>query len=449
MSIVELDGGDSAASRVLRAYDRSSGQWALPKEGEFWSAVEMAHRLGRRGQGRRIAIIDGSFDASIPALTRQRFAHRPSASEASDHGSAVALLVHEVAPDAELLLYPVANGGSLDPNLVAEAMHALGRTDLDVVNLSLGEAHDWNEIHSPDQRPASHVPAESSFYAHLHDFAVRSQGRLPVSTEHLPLCRLARGITARGTTVVASIGNEFGKVYSPAIDESVVACGFQIVRRAITEQGEEIAWGDSPSFDQSHLNADLMIIQPAGVLGSSFAAPLVAGFVALMSDRAELPAFLQSARLASIASAAAPTLPMGDWDSDAHGVVASIYSEAIRTVPHRHRPVPDSDECPECALLARPAYVDWGLMRLKAGDLLGADIVLRHVRSFAPFDVHGAANLGVVLLELAKSPQSRTEVVRLLAEARQHLEFAVRARPEQREYAKRLHEVSTLEKSTM
>ncbi len=439
MSFVELEGGLSAAAEVLRAYDRASGTWSLPKEGEFWEAVALAHRLGRTGRGRRIAVIDGAFDTQVPALAKQHVACRAPSSEPSDHGTAVALLVHEVAPEAELHLYSVSLGGAIDANLVEAALEEIALADFDVVNISFGQAHDWSEVgKAPERSPAT----EQTFYEHLASWCREAKGRIAVDAQPLFLCRLARRVAERGATVVAAIGNRFDKVYSPAIDDSVIACGFHTVGRRVNSGGEEVAWS-VPRFDQSPMNADVLLIQPAGVLGSSFSAPLVAGFAALMTDRRELPAFCESARLAGLASAAEPTLG-SRWNAQEHGAVDAIYRDALLAAPHRHLPESNAGPCPECALLARPAYVDWGLFKAKAGDLAGAEVVLRIARAFAPFDVHAAANLGVVLLELAKRGEAQ-DVGRVLSDAKDHLELAVSKRPEHQPYADRLREATALQ----
>jgi hypothetical protein len=444
MTIYALEGGESAAARVLRAYDRASETWALPKDGEFWDSVALAHQLGRRGQGRRIAIVDGAFDMQVPSLARQQLAYRPLASEPSDHGTAVALLVHEVAPEAELTLYAVTIGGEIDSNLLEKALDEVAAANFDIVNLSFGQPHDWEEVKSADPTPAVRDGSESTFFDFWSSFVGHARGRVPVETQHLSLCRLARRMTARGTTVVAAIGNESGKVYSPAIDDSVIACGFQTVRRDILEEGGEIAWGDLPTYDQTLLNPDVLLLQHPDVLGSSFSAPLIAGFVALMADRAELPAFLESSRLAGHASSIEPMLG-SDWDPNSHGAVDRTYHEALLAAPHRHLPEPHGGPCPECAFFARPAYVDWGLLKLKAGDWRSAELVLRVVRTFAPFDVHAAANLAVLLLESAKEAEPDTDIAPRLAEAKYHLEFAVSGRPSHEQYARRLREVRELQ----
>lgn len=442
MSIELLEGGDQGG-RLLDAYDPASGTWALPKEGEFWDSVALAHRLGRTGRGRRIAVVDGAFDTGIPALAEQRLADVPIPSEPTDHGTAVALLIHEVAPDAELVLWPISTGGRVDRNQLGKALRALAEDDLDVVNLSLGEGHDWREV-EPAEGAGARPDSTQSFFDYIRWFSLEERGRSRVRTDHLPLAGLARRVAAQGTTVVAAIGNRSGTVYSPAIDDAVVSCGFQIVRRSLDQGGEEVAWGDLPSFDQSAINADVMLPQPEGVLGSSYSSPLVAAFATLVADRAEFPGFLESARLAGLASAVEPSL--GEhWDPDSHGVLDVIYREALLAVPHTHWRDPVVGPCPECALLARPVFVDWGLFKAKAGDFAGAVELLRAARAFAPFDVHAAANLGVVLLESVRRDAAAPDSAARLAGARRHLEFAVAKRPEHGTYAERLREAVDLQ----
>ena len=132
-----LESGVDAAASMLERYDRVAGRWTLSKAGEFWDAVRLAHSLGQTGAGVRVAVIDGGFDPGIAALAAsRRFGDDDPVTRA--HGSVVALLVREVAPDAELLLYTVTRAGRVDLGLVADAItDAVGRGAA-VINLSLG-----------------------------------------------------------------------------------------------------------------------------------------------------------------------------------------------------------------------------------------------------------------------------------------------------------------------
>ncbi len=437
MTVCELESSSTAAP-LLNAYNCSTGAWNLPKRSEFWDAVDIAVGYGRKGAGRRIAIVDSAFDVSIPALAKQNLAWSEVPGEKAEHGTAVALLVHEVSPEANLDLFPLAIGGRIESGIAEKALSEISRSEADIINVSFGECYNWDQVIVPSKSNISN----GSLYQIAHDMALDRRGRLKVDTQHLPLCRAAHAAVDAGKTVIAAIGNRTDKVYSPAIDDSVVACGFQNVRRAIRTDGRgEVAWSAAPSFFQSIVNIDMLLSQPPDVLGSSFASPLIAGFTALMSDLNELPSFLESARLAAIASSIEPSLS-SKWSPDQHGVVDLIYKEAVLAAPHHHFKEKPSGPCPECALFARPAYVDYGLFKLNAGDLQGAELLLRAVRRFAPKCVPAAANLGVTLIEKAKQNDlAKEEVYSILLEAKGHFEFAVTNRPDHEPYQMRLKEI--------
>ena len=103
---IELEAAGDVES-ILCSYDNASDSWKTPLVGNFWQALEHAHRLGRRRQGSRVAIIDTGCDTSIPRLKRQvatvhDFAASPARGQQNRHGTAVALLICEVAPDCTL-----------------------------------------------------------------------------------------------------------------------------------------------------------------------------------------------------------------------------------------------------------------------------------------------------------------------------------------------------------
>lgn len=436
MNIFELEGASETAP-LLTAYNRATGTWNLPKSGEFWEAVDIAVNLGRKGVGRRIAIIDSAFDVSMRALAKQNQVRSSLPGIATQHGTAVALLIHEVAPDATLDLFPVAIGGHIDSAIVQQDLSSICRSKVDIINISFGQLHDWDDVMVIQESKMY----DKGFYEGIRSFALDQRGRLKVDTKHLPLCRAARTAVDAGKIVIAAAGNRNDKVYSPAIDDSVVSCGFQTVRRVLRNSGDEVVWSDAPSFEQSVINVDMLIKQPQDVLGSSFASPLIAGFAALMLAPNELPLFLESALLAGIASSVEPSLS-SRWSPEEHGVVDAIYKEALLTAPHHHYTELKGGPCPECALFARPAYTDFGLFKLKSGDILGAEQLLRTVRRFAPADIPAAANLGVTLIEKEKHSQlEKKEAQLILLEAKDHFQFVVANRPSHEPYRDRLMEI--------
>jgi subtilisin family serine protease len=133
------EGGADAAAAMLRRYDASAGGWDLEQTGTLWNAVRYAHELGRTGEGHTIAVIDDGFDTSIPALSRQELAWTSAENRPAAHGTVVALLILEVAPAARVLLFPIAEAGRLNNQLIERALDDVTRIPATIVNLSLGQ----------------------------------------------------------------------------------------------------------------------------------------------------------------------------------------------------------------------------------------------------------------------------------------------------------------------
>jgi len=424
------EGGADAASMLLAAYTPATGTWALEKYGEFWDAVASAHHLGRRGAGRTIAIIDGAFDASIPAL---RAHGAVDTDEPTSHGTAVALLTLEVAPEATLRLYATSSGGQLTLDRVLEAIDGAIASDADIINLSMGIGLPTADVFSLSDTRVNNAYAPSALapddWRRLYD--------IPGSPLWAAACR-ARDA---GITVIAAGGNQEGCVFVPAAVPGVVAVGFEQVQRSVEGGLLETATSAAPTYSQSHHN-DLLLVQPANVLGSSFACPLLSGFAALMQDRGELPAYVASVRRVANASYLMATL---DEHSSREEIMAtaSLFAGALSTVPHPHHSQRDGGECPECALFAAPTYIDFGLFRLNTADYDVAHVLLGAARRFAPRNPYAAANLGVLFGCMASEAKAAGDVPAardLLGKAVDHMSDAVRLRPAHLPYRRRLAE---------
>ncbi|QXT63154.1 S8/S53 family peptidase [Tessaracoccus palaemonis] len=436
-------GGADATGALLGRYAPATDSWDLPMGGEFWEAVRSAHGLGRRGAGRVIAIIDGGFDATLPAIARHPMAWDQDPYAGTTHGTVVALLTHQVAPEAQLLLYPASADGRLSLDRVLAALRDCLDRRVDVVNLSLGlgipMADASPALAADDATPSAARPDVDDPAENLDV----DDWRRIINVPHSPLWLAARAAAAGGVSVICSTGNSDTAVYVPAVVPGVMAVGFQLVARTITT-GMEEAVSKQPTFVQSHF-ADLLIVQPAGVLGSSFASPLLAGFAALMTDRMELPDFARCARRAANASGAMLLLEQGDGDNEFLNLVDSLFKEALRSSPHPHY---DGDvyavpECPECALFAAPAYNDFGLFAMATGRLDVAVRLFATLRQIAPTNSAAAANLGVAFSEQARHAAetgNHGEAAWLYELAVGHMGNAVALRPEHQPYAQRLTE---------
>ncbi len=443
------EGGIDAAAELLRHYDRVERSWDLPRIGEFWDAVDIAHSLGRHGDGHVIAVVDDGFDLSIPALAAQTLMGNADQVVPSAHGTVVALLILAVAPDARLLLFPTALGGKWDPVVIQRALYDVERTPTSIVNLSLGAAV-----------PASSVIASDEFLQRLEPWPEMSEEDLPFwisqgmgelngwrdlvrppspSIFTGPIAALQRS----GRTVVAATGNARGYIFDPAFRESVISASFKRIDRTIGS-GMEEAVVKEPTYSQSEIS-DFGITQPAGVLGSSFAAPLISGFAALVASQSDLRSYSEVARLAGLAEQLMVSLPQGAraWSERRDGVVDELFLKAVRAVPHWHSCEGGRGPCPECALFAVSAFVNYGLFKLNWGDLEGAELLLGPAERFAPTNPHAAANLGMVYALRARQAQAAGnfgEVVTFLRIATRLQQKAVDIRPDHEPYKRRVAE---------
>lgn len=442
-----LEGGDGAAAALLRRYDPTTRTWDLPREGELWDAVALAHALGRRGAGRTVAVVDDGFDLAVLPTDRVRLAAPWAAPAGADlsHGTAVALLVLAVAPECTVELYPTRTARGVSRRLAERALAAVATTGAAAVCVSLGRPYPLGDVLRLEDlaRGATLWPnlSDEDLPFWLSDVLADGGWRPRLRQPGCPLGAAAAATAAAGVPVVAAVGNAAGVAYSPAVRPEVLAAAFQVTRREVSAGGREDAVVGAPSYHQSPL-ADVMVAQPAGVLGSSFAAPLLAGFAALLPQPRDLLAYRDSTRLAGSA-AELMVLLRGprEWSDRREGVVDRLFARALAALPHDH--VPDGPPCPGCAFLATDTWVNAGLFRLEWGDLDGAETLLRTALAAAPGNPHAAANLSLVLARRAVHAQrgARLDDVRtLLLQARDLQRVALRSRPGHAPYAARERE---------
>jgi hypothetical protein len=261
----------------------------------------------------------------------------------------------------------------------------------------------------------------------------------PQSIFAAPIAALARS----GRTVVAATGNARGYVYDPAFRENVFSVSFFRVERAFESLMEE-ARSEAPTYSQSEFS-DFGIIQPAGVLGSSFATPLISGFAALMESREDLRGYANLSVLEGYAEQLMVRLEKDshNWSDRHDGIVDKLFLKAVRASPHSHFDQGTLSPCPECALFAAGAFINYGLFKLNWGDLDGAEFLLNSAEAFAPANPHAAANLGMVYAVRAQRAQkdgNSEEVSRLLKIAARLQQKASELRPEFEPYQQRVKE---------
>jgi hypothetical protein len=434
--VFALEGGANTAALALAQYDREKGDWTLPRQGRFWAAVSQAHQMGRRGDDATIAVVDDGFDLSIPQLAAHGVAWKAPVGSSTAHGTTVALLIAAVAPQARLLLYPVSSGGRWEPAAVEEAILAAAASKADIVNLSFGERL---ELRSVDRRreflrrfPATWRRATEwdRFY-----WALQCMGNAAGTRDFLmqvtgQLTQAVKKATKNGKLVVAAVGNRPEHLFIPAIHHEVIAVGFYRVRRYTDHIGHSVGAWEDPETAQS-LFYDIGIVQPPGVLGSSFATPLVSGFSALMPNREDVFAYREVVRLGFLAETGQQYIRARAAREDTrdtlterqHDVVQELFSKAVDAMPHRHIELGDDRRCPECVLFASGVCEEYGLWLLNTGDFVNAEVFLRAACSWDPGSDEAKSMLGYVFARRADEAKQRGDEYLMVKNLRQAIDL--------------------------
>ncbi len=452
------EAGADTAKLLLMSYVPGKG-FATPKIGPFWDAVAIAHDAGRFGRGCRIAVVEAGLDTGLvdPALLAWPV---PPPEDGEDdptrlerdrtHGAAVTLLIQEVAPEATLTIYPTANRR----DYIEKALQAAQEAQADVVNLSFGiprkseEVYDKDAFFSPDVGNAGGDPIRFFFEQAAH-MGTRSSWRDFVTPMTGWLDLACNAVAQAGATVITSVGNSEAMLGSPACAEHVLSVGYKTVTREMGEEGFETATAQGPSFSQSLLT-DLTLTQLPNALGSSFAAPLISGFAALMEDRTTLPAYARVAHYAGLASmlfAMRQNLPP-QWDDARDGVILDLYLKAIKAMPHDYFSQPASALKPDAAAacFVTSPMINFGLFHQQFGNLEPSYHLLNHAHRLAPHDPDGAANLAVTKAFLAQNAVAQgalEDAAQFLQEAADHMDSALEKRSYNVHYKARAEEFRT------
>lgn len=393
-------------------YDRAADtwDWDLPKSDVgVWAAAEVARGLGRRGAERTVAIADSACDLTIPrlaAVVRQNDLAYGGESVDLCHGTVVALLITEIAPDVEVHAYEVVRDGLPRQRALTAALEAISASKADVVNLSLGEAL------LPSDSTTEHGGMPPSLYG------------LETPTPSCPsaLCTSVEAMTdARsGRVVVAAAGNEEGMIHCPGRSSAALSCGFQSLLRR-SEPLEQGGWRDQvesgpPNFPQS-ANVAYVLQQPPDAVGSSFATPLLAGSVALMENPIELGGFMAARYLGALGQAAKLSELTGHvTDADAE-LALKRFGQALEVLPHKHYEAFEAAmPCVECSAFAEPLYVDLGRHLFELQRFENSERWLRLANKLCPWSADAAANLGAVLVATADGDRERLLEARVLYE---------------------------------
>ena len=432
MRAIEPEGaGADAAAALLAEYQPATRQWVLPKTGEFWDAVAMAHSLNRLGQGRSVSVIDIGFDLSIPALAECTLDESVT-NVPSPHGSAVALLIREVAPMSEIVLYPASVGDVLSVPTVRTAIGSASAAKSDVINLSLTVASALGQVNKSNvalgTAPRWDNMTDEDFPYWVAEQLGETGWRTWLDVPTDELAKAAEAASGAGATVIAAAGNNDKYAYSPAASPSVCSVAFLRSIRTQLETNTEIARAGRPSYNQTNY-VDFAIVQPENVVGTSFAAPLMSGLAALMEPGTQLAEYRDTVWASGVASELMSRLipiETAAWNPRRQGVVEQLFQRAITDLPHSHDK--HSSPCPECSFLAAETYINFGLFKLRLHQLNGADELLSTARAVAPTNPFAAANLAMLYATRAGDTigQVNTEVtMRLLTSAIDHMTSAV------------------------
>ncbi|MBI5577458.1 MAG: S8 family serine peptidase [Deltaproteobacteria bacterium] len=406
----ELEGA-AGAEAVLGGYDPASDKWRFSLEGPFWSAVKHAHGLGYRGSGKRVAVIDSLCDLSIPKLAGlvdrvKSYVPQSGAKASMQHGTVVALLIAEVAPECRLDIYSVVRDGVVDPYAVRDAVRDAAGSDADIVNLSLGTPHKFSFTEEVIRMFSEILLGRAAF----------SKRKLSPENPDCVLCEAASAAAVKGKKVFAAAGNNSGSVFCPGRQDAVYAVGFMSESREnLPAEGggeTERAFSLAPHAPQAML-ADFRIREIPGMLGTSFASPLFAGAAALGLSNGELEAYRTSGRAGADASFYQATLAATAPERQDPVLLQradELFQRAIRHLPHVHNvlqaamspghPYMDPTECPSCGIFAEFIYTNAGLYKLCRGNPKEARILLETARAVAPWSADAAANLAAAWRDL-------------------------------------------------
>jgi len=400
----------SASQTFYRSlYDPDTGELHIERQGDFWDAVEIARAGGATGRGRTVAVIDCGFDTTVERL---RVAAGVAVAEDGDarrhgwHGTVVALLVNEIAPDAHLVLVDAAGpDGGLSRSRVGEILRSSAVRRADVVNLSM-------EFVSESRPAAVDVdfavllgadPPRESFLRELvtwrdHSGIYGSGCEFPCA-----ICAAVDALDPR-TLVVTVAGNLPDRTaVCPSAHPRAIGLGFENRPTAFVDEMTTVGAATPDDFSQN-LRVELSVPQPRGFLGTSFAAPLVSGFAALLADPAEMAALTRlRAGLAPLMNLSSSLRGRPSISHELAGTVLAGFAAYADGFPeaHQHWRVPRPDPCAPCALFLHDWYRNYTAVVAVLTEPAAAVVRCGNAALVLPTSADVACNHGVALRAFA------------------------------------------------
>jgi tetratricopeptide (TPR) repeat protein len=323
---------------LKKYYDLNTGQWTFSKEKNFWEAIKYAHSKNLLGQGAKVSVVDRDFNMEIPKLSNSSILKTEPIEEnfiekiiekilpRESHGTIVSLLLLMIAPEARLELYDIGR----DPESGSKnAFNKISLSDVPIVNYSVGKPSDLLEF---DNVGANH---------------------------HCSICELVEPVIVKNKIVFAAVGNDKEKKFCPAIRNDVFSIGFLSEKSQINieENFETVSVKNTSLFSQSPI-ADLSIPESSGVLGSSFAAPLIAGATCLLENPYDVEKYINARKDSAIAA----MLFAQSYDAVSNSTgdfIGDYFESAIKKLPHLHEK--NDEYCVGCSIFATPIYINAGL----------------------------------------------------------------------------------------
>jgi tetratricopeptide (TPR) repeat protein len=396
----------STTGEVLEALvNPETATRTLKRSGDFWDAVELAHNAGATGQGRRVAVLDSGFDLHLVRAAEPSARTRQRTDSGAAHGTVVARLVQTVAPDARLGVWDISRQSVPDIRLVGEALAEAVAWGADVVCCSFGVPSDAVMVPVSIAEPFFDESSEP------HAVAAYLRERADAGFESfrpggcIKKCAICDALDEYGDgrpLVVAAAGNESTLNLCPATHQASISAGFQSSSSVTLSDGSVDDYHQLPSFEQYFLT-DMVFDEVPGFEGTSFAAPLLAGFAALVGSE-ELHGSVAAHSVLQLAIQRDWTLMQRDVAPTGILGTFEAYRVARSEFPGRHSghgpdagPLP----CPLCALFFVQLWQNLSNLHLFLNDPQTAVVASGQGLEVAPHHPGLNANHAAALYEMA------------------------------------------------